>query len=357
MLAIHMRGRRSSAPSRSYFLSLALVIALVFGWGAVSAEAASDAELRQLEQQLIRLPAEPYDREAAAEMAERIMAIDYWMLESLREQEVYVYLINGNITSHPAYSYLAGEVPRGWEDTGLSWDDVPGVGGSPVVVRIGYSAFGMGHGSVNLELHEIAHAIDAFVLDDISAGKAWSDVHRKERTSLFGNDPYYVYPEEYFAEAFAMYYLDGESRSKLRRLAPSSAALLDAVAAGKDAGGVVAAAGDIRVLLFGEPLTLDQPPLLLGGRTMVPLRAIFEALDASVEWDGTAGRVTAQKGATSVQLTIGSATAYIDGKPLTLDQPGTVVNGRTLVPLRFVGEAFGMDVGWDEEQRTVSIDE
>ena len=355
MFAVVGRGRWSSAPSRRYFLlSVLLVFMLASVWNATPAAAIGQTDAaRQLERQLIQLPVESYDQSEAAEMARRIMSIDYWMLDALLEQSVYVYLINGNITSHPIYSYLAGEVPRGWEETGLTWDDVPGVGGSPVVVRIGYSAYGMGHGSINLELHEIAHAIDIFILDNISAGKAWTDAHRKEREALFGTDPYFMYPEEYFAETFAMYYLDRESRNELRQSAPVSAALLDAIAA-NNAG---AAPGDIRVLLFGEPLALDQPPQLLGGRAMVPLRVIFEALDSDVDWDGTAGRVTAYKGETTVQLTIGSDTAYVDGRPVRLDQPGTVVNGRTLVPLRFVGEALGMRVDWDEHLRIVVIDE
>lgn len=116
-----------------------------------------------------------------------------------------------------------------------------------------------------------------------------------------------------------------------------------------------AAAQDISVYVDGERLALDQPPVLEGGRTLVPLRAIFEALGAGVTWESAIQTVTAHKQETTVRLTIGSRTAYRNGQPVSLDVPAKVVGGRTLVPLRFVSEALGAAVNWNANTRTVTV--
>ena len=119
---------------------------------------------------------------------------------------------------------------------------------------------------------------------------------------------------------------------------------------------VTLAAGDsISVYLDGRPLAFDVPPQIINDRTMVPLRAVFEAFGAAVEWDGATQAVTGTKGDTVVVLTIGSTSPSINGKLVTIDQPGVIVNDRTLAPLRFVGEAFGGKVDWDGATNTVTI--
>lgn len=109
------------------------------------------------------------------------------------------------------------------------------------------------------------------------------------------------------------------------------------------------------VILDGKQLSFDVPPTIENGRTLVPLRTIFEALGADVEWDNTTSTVTAIKDVTSIKLTIDQATAYKNENPVNLDVPGKIVNGRTMVPLRFVGEALGANVGWDPETQTAEI--
>jgi len=116
-----------------------------------------------------------------------------------------------------------------------------------------------------------------------------------------------------------------------------------------------ATASDISVKLNGSQLSFDVPPTLDNGRTLVPLRAIFEAIGADVKWDGDTQTVTATKDGTVVALTIGSKTAYKNNGPVELDVPGKIINQRTLVPLRFVGEAFGSNVVWDGNTRTITI--
>ena len=109
------------------------------------------------------------------------------------------------------------------------------------------------------------------------------------------------------------------------------------------------------VFLNGDELTFDVYPRVHNGRVLVPLRAIFEAVGATVEWNNTTKTATAKKGNTTIVLISGEDTARINGQPVALDQPGIVVSGRTLAPLRFVGEAFGGNVRWDETSKTVYI--
>ena len=115
-------------------------------------------------------------------------------------------------------------------------------------------------------------------------------------------------------------------------------------------------AQDIQVTLNGAPLSFGAvPPANVGGRVLVPLRGVFEALGAQVDYQASTRTVLASRGATSLKLQIGSTTAYVDNSPVKLDVPAQVVLGRTLVPLRFVSEAMGAQVAWNASTRTVAI--
>ena len=118
---------------------------------------------------------------------------------------------------------------------------------------------------------------------------------------------------------------------------------------------VVQATATPLVLMDGRMLEVDVDPVLQEGRLLVPLRPIFEALGASIAWYETTRTVQALSGATVITLTIGDKTALVDGETVTLDVPGQIVRGRTLVPLRFVSEAMGAGVNWDSRTRTVSV--
>jgi len=113
--------------------------------------------------------------------------------------------------------------------------------------------------------------------------------------------------------------------------------------------------GGVTVLLNSRPLSFDQPPVIVNDRTMVPLRAIFQALGAQVNWDSATQTVTATRGDTVIILVIGSPTAFKDGETVTLSQPALLLGGRTMVPLRFVSEALGAQVNWDSATQTVTI--
>ena len=105
------------------------------------------------------------------------------------------------------------------ENTGKTWDDV--LAQEENLLQQNRYSNGEAHGAVNLELHETAHAIDAYVFHNISSSENYKNIWNQEVYNLFGNDPYFVnYPEEYFAETFAMYYLDEEQNQILKEKAP-----------------------------------------------------------------------------------------------------------------------------------------
>ena len=116
------------------------------------------------------------------------------------------------------------------------------------------------------------------------------------------------------------------------------------------------AANDITVYVDGQKVVFDQPPVVQNGRTLVPMRAIFEALGAEIEWFGAEKRVNAFWGMNSLDLWIGSCEIQMgDGSLVTIDVPAQVVNGRTLVPLRAVSQCMGAEVKWDGITKTINI--
>lgn len=117
----------------------------------------------------------------------------------------------------------------------------------------------------------------------------------------------------------------------------------------------ISAESDIAVVVDGKKLDFDVPPTIVNGRTLVPLRAIFEALGAEIEWDGTTSTCTAVKDSTTVVITIGADTMYVNGTPKALDAPGQIVKSRTLIPLRAVSEALDCSVSWEGSIRTAVI--
>lgn len=171
---------------------------------------------------IIQLPLEKYDIQAVNQMKERLMTLPEALLVDLISHDIHIILVNGPITDTKEYSHLKGAVPRGWENTNKTWDDVPGVGGSKtIVVRIGFSEKGNGHGSINLELHELAHSIDEILENKISATPAFQSVWNAEKRKLFPLEEYFHhYSEEYFAEVFALFYRDKASSDKLKKSAP-----------------------------------------------------------------------------------------------------------------------------------------
>jgi hypothetical protein len=115
------------------------------------------------------------------------------------------------------------------------------------------------------------------------------------------------------------------------------------------------ASSDVRVTLDGQQIVFDVPPQIIDDRTMVPLRAIFEALGAEVDWNPATRTVTATRGDTVVVMQVGNATITVDNANVVLDVPPMIVGDRTLVPARAVAESFGVDVEWNGATRTVIL--
>lgn len=122
-------------------------------------------------------------------------------------------------------------------------------------------------------------------------------------------------------------------------------------------GTAVYASNDIKVIIDGETQSYDndQPPVMKNYRTLVPMRGIFEALGAEVKWYADTQTVEAIKGNTAIVLQIGSYIAYVNGEQVILDQPAEIINGRTMVQIRFVGEALGAKVEWEATSNSVII--
>ncbi|WP_338541897.1 CotH kinase family protein [Paenibacillus tundrae] len=99
----------------------------------------------------------------------------------------------------------------------------------------------------------------------------------------------------------------------------------------------------------------DQEPLEVSGRVMVPVNAIFEVLGAEVTWNPTAKTVTAVLNDQTFVLKIGSSTATVNGTSVEIDSSAIIKNSRTLVPVRFISEALGLKVDWDQSTATVKI--
>lgn len=111
----------------------------------------------------------------------------------------------------------------------------------------------------------------------------------------------------------------------------------------------------IKVLLNGTEIYFDQEPVIKNGRTLVPMRAVFEAMGATVEWDGESQTIKAVKDGRTVIMIINHKAITIDGVRLELDVEPQIINGRTLVPVRAVAESLDAEVTWDGVTKTVII--
>lgn len=104
-----------------------------------------------------------------------------------------------------------------------------------------------------------------------------------------------------------------------------------------------------------QPKKLDVAPRIENGRTFVPVRFIGEAFGADFSWDEKNQKVTYSMGSNYIELFIGNTTAYINRKAVPLDAPPMIYEGRTLVPFRFMGQSIGAQVEWNDQTRTATI--
>ncbi|MCL2047138.1 MAG: copper amine oxidase N-terminal domain-containing protein [Defluviitaleaceae bacterium] len=99
----------------------------------------------------------------------------------------------------------------------------------------------------------------------------------------------------------------------------------------------------------------DQAPLSVNGRTLVPVRGVFEVLGFVVEWDSGTQQVTLTRSEDTILITLGSDTFTTNGERHALDVPAQIIGGRTMLPIRAVMESVGYNLEWDENTRTVRV--
>ncbi len=122
---------------------------------------------------------------------------------------------------------------------------------------------------------------------------------------------------------------------------------------------VTMAADEITVNVNGTNVVMDQSPIIENGRTLVPLRAVAEALGCSVVWDANTKTASFSMGDVMAIVTVGNDYIVVgDGvynENVPVDSPAVIVNSRTMIPLRALSEGFGYNVEWDAATRTVNI--
>lgn len=118
---------------------------------------------------------------------------------------------------------------------------------------------------------------------------------------------------------------------------------------------VVLHVGKNTYTINGVEKTMDVSATIINSRTMVPIRVISEAFGYSVQWDDSQKKVTITGLGHSIELFNGKPTAFVDGAPMEIDAPPTIVQGTMLVPVRFIVESMGLNVLWDPNLRKVEV--
>lgn len=118
---------------------------------------------------------------------------------------------------------------------------------------------------------------------------------------------------------------------------------------------VCSSVGAVDLFVDTNKIETDTPPTIVDGRTLVPVAAIFNALGATVEWNGETRTATGVRGDTVIVIPIDSTTVYVNGEEKILDVPAQIINSRTMVPARFVSEALDCVVTWNGETETAAV--
>ncbi|HWP96637.1 MAG TPA: copper amine oxidase N-terminal domain-containing protein [Syntrophomonadaceae bacterium] len=111
----------------------------------------------------------------------------------------------------------------------------------------------------------------------------------------------------------------------------------------------------LRVFVDGAEVNMLVDPIVSDGRTLIPMRDIFEALGADVKWDNDKNQVIANRNGVEIELMIGANVAYRNRQTINIDVPAQLIDSRTFVPVRFVVEALGCNLYWDEKANSIFI--
>jgi len=112
---------------------------------------------------------------------------------------------------------------------------------------------------------------------------------------------------------------------------------------------------EVKIIVNGNELNVDTPPVIVEGRTLVPLRAIFEELECEVGWEPDTKTVVAIGRGTSICLQIGQKQIFKNSDVIAIDVPAQIINDRTMIPVRAISEALDCNVEWDETAKTVTV--
>lgn len=156
-------------------------------------------------------------------------------------------------------------------------------------------------------------------------------------------------------------------KTGLSLMAAAMAALLFATGCSAQTPAEESAEGTEIVLQIGDPMMRvngaareidpgrQNAPVIEDGRTLLPVRAVVETMGGAVAWEEETQTVILAKDAAVLLLTIGSNTAFVNEEKHTLDTSPVVIDGRTMLPIRFIAEELGFEVRWDEENSTITI--
>ena len=131
--------------------------------------------------------------------------------------------------------------------------------------------------------------------------------------------------------------------------------LLAVLAALFIAASAMAAGNDVSVVVNGDTISFDVPPMIIDGTTMLPVRMALEPLGATFSWNSMFKIVEIRANGKTINLLIDSSFAIVNGEMKVLTKPAVIIDGRTLIPIRFVAEELGYDVYWNDSTKTVTI--
>lgn len=116
------------------------------------------------------------------------------------------------------------------------------------------------------------------------------------------------------------------------------------------------AAKEVKIEIDGKAMVpKDMPAVIIDGRTMLPMRQIAQELGCEVNWNEAAKQIYVMRGSDIIVFTVDSKTGYENGKEFTMDVPATIVNDRTMLPVRALADALHLNIKWDDPNRIVSI--
>jgi hypothetical protein len=116
--------------------------------------------------------------------------------------------------------------------------------------------------------------------------------------------------------------------------------------------------GDSKIDVNGSVKEIDDSgtkPQIIDGRTLLPIRAVIEALGGTIDWQASEKKITIDLSGSKVEMWISKPGVNVNGSSKTIDVPPQIINGRTFVPVRFVTENSGCSVNWDAATKTVTI--